>query len=350
MSMSTENAGPKPLKVVVWDLDNTLWQGILLEDGDVKPREGVVEAVRELDARGVVQSVASRNDEATALARLTELGLAEYFLVPQIGWGAKSESVRRIAEALNLGLDAFLFLDDDAFEHAEVARAHPQVRTAEYTDAAALLGRADLAVVPGAPDGSWRRLQYRTDLKRSDAEQGFTGTPDEFLATLGLKLTVRHAGPGDLRRAEELTVRTHQLNATGYTYSMAELDELRTSETHALLVAEQSDRFGDYGTIGLVLVEQGTEIWTLKLLLVSCRVMSRGTGTVLLNHVIRRAMEQGVRLQGEFVPTDRNRPMQVAYRFAGFATVGEENGVMVLEHRAANAPALPAHLDLRSEF
>ncbi|MER5638831.1 HAD-IIIC family phosphatase [Kitasatospora sp. NPDC002227] len=340
----------KPLKVVVWDLDNTFWQGILLEDGDVEPREGVAEAVRELDARGVVQSVASRNDAATALARLTELGLAEYFLVPQIGWGAKSESVRRIAEALNLGLDAFLFLDDDPFEHAEVSRAHPQVRTAEFTDAAALLTRPDLAVAPGTPDGSWRRLQYRTDLRRADAEQEFTGTPDEFLATLGLRLTVRHAQPGDLRRAEELTVRTHQLNATGYTYSMAELDELRSSASHALLVAELADRFGDYGTIGLVLVEQGAELWTLKLLLVSCRVMSRGTGTVLLNHVIGRAIEQGVRLRGEFVPTDRNRPMQVAYRFAGFAPAGEENGVMLLEHRGGTAPALPAHLDLRSAF
>ncbi|WP_441247480.1 HAD-IIIC family phosphatase [Kitasatospora sp. McL0602] len=341
----------KPVKVVVWDLDNTFWQGVLLEDGDdVKLRDGVAEAVRELDARGVVQSVASRNDEPTALAKLAELGLDDYFLAPQIGWGAKSESVRRIAEALNLGLDAFLFLDDDGFEHAEVTRAHPQVRTAEYEGALALLARPDLTQPPGSPDGSWRRRQYRTDLQRADAEQEFTGTPDEFLATLDMRLVVRHAQPGDLRRAEELTVRTHQLNATGYTYSMAELDELRGSATHSLLVAELADRFGDYGTIGLVLVEHTPEIWTLKLLLVSCRVMSRGTGTVLLGHVIARSKEEGVRLQGEFVPTDRNRPMQVAYRFAGFATAEERAGVTVLEHRSATAPPLPAHLDLRSEF
>ncbi|AUG75704.1 hypothetical protein CFP65_0755 [Kitasatospora sp. MMS16-BH015] len=342
--------GVKRVKVVVWDLDRTVWDGVLLEDGAVPLRAGVAEAVRELDARGVVQSVASRNDEATALARLAELGLAEYFLLPQIGWGAKSASVQRIAEALNLGLDSFLFLDDDPFEQAEVGRAHPQVRTAEYTEPADLLGRPDLAAAPGAPDGSWRRQQYRTDLRRTDAEQEHTGTPEEFLATLGLRLTVRHARPGDLARAEELTVRTHQLNATGYTYSAAELDQLRESESHLLLVAELADRFGDYGTIGLVLIERAAGLWTLKLLLVSCRVMSRGTGTVLLQHVIARAMAEGVRLQGEFVPTDRNRPMQVAYRFAGFRTVREEDGLIVLEHRGEKAPTVPAHLELRSEL
>ncbi|MDI5966356.1 HAD-IIIC family phosphatase [Streptantibioticus silvisoli] len=352
-----------PVKCVVWDLDNTLWSGVLLEDAEVTVRPGMAEAVRELDARGVLQSVASRNDPATATARLERAGLAGYFLVPRIGWGAKSESVRRIAADLNLGLDAFLFVDDDPFEREEVSGALPAVRTAEITgphDVAALLARADLtpAVVTG--DGARRRLMYQAEQRRSAAEEDFAGTPQEFLAGLGMRLAVRRAGPGDLARAEELTVRTHQLNATGYTYSHDELDALRSSDRHVLLVVDLADRFGDYGTVGLVLLEgdapAGRETcWTLKLLLVSCRVMARGIGAVLLGHVIARSRERGVRLRGEFVPTDRNRMMLVSYRFAGFALAEERaDGVAVYEYRAAPGaaavPAVPDHLTMTSHL
>ena len=349
---------PPPVKCVVWDLDNTLWPGVLLEDGDVVLREGMAEAVRELDARGIVQSVASRNDERAALDRLAEAGLAGYLLVPQIGWGAKSEAVRRISTALNLAPDSFLFVDDDPFERAEVAKGVPGVRTAEIAsaqDVAALLARPDLNPATVTGDGSRRRLMYRADLRRAEAEADFGGTPEEFLATLDMRLTLRRAGEDDLRRAEELTVRTHQLNSTGYTYSYAELDALRTSDRHVLMVAGLSDRFGDHGTIGLLLVEHDRpdrpRTWTLKLLLVSCRVMSRGIGSVLLGHVIARSRAEGARLLGEFVPTERNRVMLVAYRFAGFAPLEERgDGVTVYEYRSPTVPAVPGYLDLSSEL
>ncbi|MGW2636930.1 HAD-IIIC family phosphatase [Streptomyces sp. NPDC001348] len=339
-----------PVKCVVWDLDNTLWHGVLAEDAEVVLREGVADVVRKLDARGVLQSVASRNHEQTALARLQQEGLAEYFLAPQIGWDAKSVSLRRIAETLNIGLDTFLFLDDDPFEREEVRRAHPGVRVAEVTAAADLLARADLDPGQVTADGGQRRRLYQAEMRRADAERDFTGPPQEFLASLGMRLTVRRAREGDLLRAEELTIRTHQLNATGYTYSYEELDDFRRSSDHLLLVAELTDRFGDYGTIGLVLMESTREAWTLKLLLASCRVMSRGIGTILLNHLVERSRDRGVSLAGEFVLTDRNRQMLVAYRFAGFVPVQENDGVMLLEHRADSTPVVPAHVHLVSEL
>ncbi|MEI5102647.1 HAD-IIIC family phosphatase [Streptomyces sp. PmtG] len=343
---------PPPVKCVVWDLDNTLWHGVLLEDGEdgVTPRPDIADAVRALDARGILQSVASRNDEQAALAALDKAGLRPYFLVPHIGWHAKSASVRAIADALNLGLDTFLFLDDDPFERAEVHAAHPAVRVAEATDGPALLARTDLNPAALTTDGARRRLLYQAEERRTGAERDFPGAPEEFLATLGMRLTVRRAGPGDLARAEELTVRTHQLNATGYTYGRDELGALRTSPDHTLLVAELTDRFGAYGTIGLVLLEHTPGTWTLKLLLASCRVMSRGIGSVLLHHLIARSRAEGARLVGEFVPTDRNRAMLVAYRFAGFRAVSERDGLTLLEHRGTAAPPVPAHLALDSEL
>src|SRR5262245_60645516 len=114
--------GGGPVKCVVWDLDDTLWSGVLLEDREVRPRP---DALRALDARGIRQSVASRNDPAVALGKLRELGVLEYFLHPQIHWDAKSSSVRAISEALNLGLDSLVFVDDQPFERDEVRSALP---------------------------------------------------------------------------------------------------------------------------------------------------------------------------------------------------------------------------------
>jgi FkbH-like protein len=333
----------KLIKCVVWDLDRTVWDGVLLEDGEVTVRLDAGAAIRGLDGLGVVQSIASRNDSRSALDRLAAAGLLEYFLAPRIGWGAKSHSVCQIADTLNLGLDTVLFVDDDPFERAEVQQAHPEVRVC--ADATHLLGRPDLPRSATA-DGSRRRQLYRADFQRADAQRDFTGTSEQFLASLDLRMTIRPATEDDLNRAEELTLRTNQLNATGYTYSRAELAALRHSPDHTLLVTDLTDRFGDYGTVGLALLEHRAGLWTVKLLLVSCRVMSRGIGTVLLNAIIARARGAGARLVGEFVPTDRNRPMLVTYRFAGFAQVGADNGVMVLEHRSDVVPTAPSYLRL----
>ncbi|OLZ67257.1 hypothetical protein AV521_25795 [Streptomyces sp. IMTB 2501] len=351
MRNADEDVAERPMvKCVVWDLDNTLWKGVLLEDPQVVLREDVADVIRLLDSRGILQSIASRNDEAVAMARLKEAGLDEYFLAPQIGWNAKSASVSRIAEELNIGLDTFLFVDDDAFERAEVGDVLRQVRTVDAAEAAALAERADLTPRNPTPEAGRRRSMYQAQLRRTQAEESFAGPAEGFLATLDLRLVLRHAGPGDLRRAEELTVRTNQLNATGYTYDASELEAFRTSPDHDLLVAELSDRFGDYGTIGVMLVERTAQVWTLKLMLISCRVMSRGVGAVLLGRLAASAKDNGVTLRGEFVPSGRNRAMLITYRFAGFGVASESEDRTVFEYRSDTVPQVPDYLQLVSDI
>ena len=163
---------------------------------------------------------------------------------------------------------------------------------------------------------------YQSDAVRDEVEQEFVGTNEEFLATLDMTFTISRARREDLQRAEELTVRTNQLNSTGRTYSYEELDELRESPDHLLLVASLTDRFGSYGKIGLALVEKGRPAWHLRMMLMSCRVMSRGVGMVLLNHVMWLAKADGATLRADFVETGRNRMMHVTYAFAGLQRGG----------------------------
>jgi len=341
---SIENA--KTAKVLVWDLDNTLWSGTLLEGDEVSLRPGVMETLATLDQRGILHSVASKNDPEAAMAKLRELGVADYFLYPQIGWSAKSQSVERIASSINIGLDTVVFIDDQPFEREEVEHVHPQVRTLDATELDSLSDRPDFVPRFITDESAIRRRMYLADIERNQVEEDFTGPQEGFLAGLEMRFTLGPAREEDLKRAEELTVRTHQLNTTGYTYSYAELAALRQSSDHLLLVADLVDKYGTYGKIGLALVEKGSEIWTLKLLLMSCRVMSRGVGTIMLNHILALARDAGVKLQAEFRSNDRNRMMQVTYRFAGFRQIEKREDLIVFENDLENIQPFPDYVEV----
>lgn len=335
------------VKCVVWDLDNTIWDGILLEDPEVRLRPVVPHILKILDERGILLSIASRNDHAAAFAKLRELGIDEYFLYPQINWNSKAASIAQIAKDLNLALDAFAFVDDQPFEREEVAFSHPGVLCVDSAHLDGLLDRPELNPRFITEDSRLRRRMYQADIARNSEEAEFVGPKEEFLATLGMVFTIAPCREEDLKRAEELTVRTHQLNTTGYTYSYEELDALRQSPRHELLIASLEDRHGAYGKIGLSLVEKDPEVWTVKLLLMSCRVMSKGVGTIMIQQLLRRAKEAGVKLRAEFVSNDRNRQMLITYRFAGFREVERVGDVAVMENNFSALQPPPPYVDLR---
>jgi FkbH-like protein len=335
------------IKCVVWDLDNTVWDGILLEDPEVRLRPHVVNILKTLDERGILHSIASRNDHSLAMAKLEEFGLAEYFLYPQINWNSKAASVAQIAKDINIGLDAVAFIDDQPFEREEVAFTHGQVLCLDSATLDDLLDRHEFNPRFITDDSKIRRRMYQADIARNREEAEYTGPKEEFLATLGMIFTIAPCREEDLKRAEELTVRTHQLNTTGYTYSYEELDELRKSPNHKLLISSLEDRHGTYGKIGLTLIEAGPEIWTVKLLLMSCRVMSKGVGMIMIHHVLRMAKAAGVRLRAEFVSNDRNRQMLITYRFAGFREVEKVGEVSIMENDYSAIQPPPPYVDLR---
>jgi FkbH-like protein len=334
------------IKCVVWDLDDTLWHGTLLE-GEVSMREDAKRAIEALDARGVLCSIASKNEAKLALQKLESLGLADYFLHPQISWEPKSGAVARIAEALNIGIDAVAFVDDQPFERDEVRFHHPEVMCFDAADLTAMLAHEKLSPEIVTDEARMRRKLYQADLVRAQAESSSGQPHEEFLATLGMELTIRRAGADDLPRVAELVSRTHQLNTTGRIYSYAELEQMRSSPDHVLLVASLSDVYGPYGTIGLALLDRSGETYTIRLLLMSCRVMSRGVGAVLVNVLRRMAREEGMRLRADFVPTDKNRMMYMTYKFSGFRELSESPALILLEADPDAAIGFPDYVSLR---
>jgi FkbH-like protein len=342
-----DEARSQNIKCVVWDLDNTIWQGIILEDADVSVRPAVIDIIKALDERGILQSISSKNDFNAAWQKLDEYGVAEYFLYPQINWNRKSESIRIIAVSLNIALDSIAFIDDQIFERAEVKYALPEVLCIDAAHIDGLLAMAELNPRFISADSKLRRKMYQSDIQRQAEQEKFNGAQEEFLASLDLVFSVDSVKDGDLQRAEELTVRTHQLNSTGYTYSYEELDRFRKSRRHKLFSAALEDKFGSYGQIGLALIECEKDLWTIKLLLMSCRVMSRGVGSVMINYISNLAQKNKVRLQAEFLATERNRMMYVAYKFAGFEEVAVKENLVLFENRLNQIQPFPNYLKVR---
>jgi len=305
------------VKAVIWDLDGTVWDGILGEGMTPVPRPAVVDIIRELDDRGVLQSIASRNSDE-ALDALAGFQLAEYFLHPQLGAGAKSAAVARICDLLGVATDATVFVDDEPYERAEVSHAHPDLVCLDAAEAPSLLARADLVIDAGTRLP--RRRLHLEELQRraAEAEAGPAMTSEQFLETLDMRLALRRVSPADLPRVHELMERTHQLTTIGDAIAADELAAACRSPDHLALVAALTDRFGAYGTIGFALIHAG-ERWTLRALMISCRVRDRGIGSAVLACAQRGAVRRGKPLRAHFVRTPRNRIMYVTLKLAGFA-------------------------------
>ncbi|RII13769.1 hypothetical protein DSC45_22710 [Streptomyces sp. YIM 130001] len=322
----TGAANAPTVKCLVWDLDDTLWDGVVLEGDSPEPFPGAVATLRTLDRRGILHAAASRGEHSVTGRHLDEHGLADWFCAVRIGWGAKSESVRRIAETLNIGLDTIAFIDNDPVERAQVAGELPMVRCYPAKEAHRLPELTEFTPEHITPEARGRRDLYRAEWRRQQAEEEFPASRQAFLDSLELVMTLLPATEDDLARASELTVRTHQLNSTGLTYDIDELRRLSRSPDHRVQVARLRDRFGDYGIIGLALSELDGKDSVLRLMLMSCRVVSRGTGGVLLHQLVQEALADGRRPVAHFVPTEVNRSMLVTLRFAGFRPVTDASG------------------------
>jgi len=314
-------------KCLVWDLDNTLWDGVCLE-GAVRLRPEAADTIAALDRRGILHSVASRGEADVALAQLKDFALDEYFLVPKINWLPKHTNIIAIGRELDISLDTMAFVDDEPFELEQVAVMLPGVMPLHACRVATLTDLPEFSCSSSTSEARSRRRFYRAESERKAAERGYQSRAD-FLRACGMRLTIRPVDESDVPRVAELMTRTHQLNTTGLIYSPDEVRSLAQSTTQdrVVTVADLTDRFGDYGTIGVAIARTTQAAWSLIYLALSCRVLGRGIERALLVALLRDATRRGYReAEALFRETGRNRQMRVLYHVAGFRVVGPVNG------------------------
>lgn len=305
-------------KVLVTDLDGTLWDGIVSEVGPegIDPegpgRRAYRAWLRALADRGVLLAVASHNDPDVARAAFDRpgLGLAPAdFLAFEADWGPKPDMLRRIAARLHVGTDALVFVDDRPEQRAQVREALPEVAVPEMPDDPArwvesLAGLNLFEAAQLTADDRLRAQSLRDEAARAKAAAALS--PEAYLASLEQELTAEPLGPGNLARAAQLTQRCNQFNMRGTRHTEGDLAGRRG------WVYRLRDRFGDLGAIAAVVLEGDfIETWVI-----SCRALNRGVERLILDHL--RA--QCPTLHGAYVPTARNARCANVYKEHGVPT------------------------------
>lgn len=344
-------AHTEQIKCVVWDLDQTLWSGVLLE-GDVPVlRPGVRTTIEALDRRGILHSIASQGDYALALSALRTLGLEDYFLAPQIDLlRDKAEKIATVAETLNVQLEHLAFIDDSAYQRALVTHSLPGVTVFDAQQAVELPALPVFRVGQSTTESRSRRRLYQAELQRQRAQKNWSGSRLDFLKSCRIGVTLRAARRQDVERIGELLGRTHRLNASMHTYSQQTLDDVVGSGPYRVTVAQLSDCFGDQGLVGVLILGQEPGQWEIETLLVSCRVMGRGVGETLLVYGLTVAKKQGQKLlRARYQQTAYNRPMSVLFVTHGFRLNPQKDAIVSFRHDLAQVPDYPAWVSVRLE-
>jgi FkbH-like protein len=332
-------------KLVIVDLDNTLWPGVLAETEspfgggalnhgrvDLSPWFGIHEALRALQHRGFLLACCSKNDEAVVRKywRYPErsapflLGLDD-FVTHRIDWNEKADNIRSIVSELDLGLDAAVFIDDNPVERDKVRRYLPEVLVLGdnlFTVRSRLLTGPEFQVPTVTVESRNRTRMMKEQVgRRRVKEEAVDG--DDYVRSLEVRVEVgRVLDPALLDRIAELVQRTNQFNTTGIRFGKDELRALCAGEGGSELFAMRvADRFGDHGLVGACVVV-GDRV---ELFVMSCRVIGLGVERVLLGRAVESVLERSPTVTARFLPTDRNTPARHLFRDGGFVEVAGGN-------------------------
>ena len=288
--VAAEQSAPT-VKCVVWDLDGTLWDGILIETdapASLKLKQDVLETMRALDERGILQSVASKNDFDNAYPVLERLGVAEYFLYPQIHWNAKSASMKEIAKNLNIGIDSLALIDDSVFEREQVRSALSMVRIYDAAEMDKLLSLPEFSV-PVTEESKNRRQMYRAEEQRNLLRSSDNTDTVEFLKKCHLKARLfSPSAETEKLRCYELVVRTNQLNMSGKKYTPEEFESVLSRPGHKVFALSCGDDFGEYGIVGFgqYKIEKGFLVFTEFAM--SCRIAGKYVESALFSALLQK--------------------------------------------------------------
>jgi len=332
-------------KAVVVDLDNTLWGGVIGEDGIEGIKIGLEypgaaflalqRALLDLHRRGLILAIASKNDERDALDVLDRhpgnLLRREHFAAHQIGWNPKPESLRRIAAELNIGLDSLVFVDDNPAEREAVRRELPEVLVVELPQdpmqyAASLRALPCLERVRVSSEDRDRGRQYAEQRSRA-AHKTSAATLEDYYRSLEMIVEIAPLADATRARVSQLTQKTNQFNLTTRRYDESALAALAAEHTTRVYSCSVRDRFGDNGLVGVVIVRDQAPAFEIDTLLLSCRVIGRTIETAMLSYVATQARRAGARsLRGWFVPTAKNEPAADFYPRHGFEPIETRDG------------------------
>lgn len=355
----TETEQRVPKKVLLVDLDNTLWGGLagerehrpleLSEDHQGLTYKNAQRVLKLIEQSGTVLGIVSKNNEEDAMAVIRQhphMVLRETdFAIWRINWSPKHENIREIAAALNLGLDSIVFWDDSPAERELVKQMLPEVEVPDFPDRPEELAPALTEIYEKyfrkarlTEEDREKTRQYAQNQQRSRLERQ-TGDYDEYLRRLQIR--IQPVNPGaHMERLVQLVNKTNQFNLTTIRYSQEEMQKTVEDSLKKVYLYRVEDCFGDYGVVSAAIVDLTQEAPVIEEWVLSCRVMGRGVEDALLERMETELLQEGYTcLRGRYVPTAKNKPVAELYDRLGYRTIRQtEDGEKLYEIRLEERP------------
>lgn len=335
-------------KCLVLDLDNTLWGGIIGEDGmegiklgptpEGMPFLDFQKQILNLFERGVILALNSSNNPGDVMKVFDEhpymILKKEHFSAMEVNWNDKISNMRAIAGKINIGLDALVFIDDDSTNREMVRSAMPEVRVvdlpedpSDYVDA--LFKVNDFETFQITEEDVKRNRAYAAEGKRKEFKES-SGDVSQYLKALEMVVTIEKANSFTIPRISQLTQKTNQFNMTTKRFMEEDIKALVNDDNHIVISAKVEDKFGDNGITGVAIVEKRAGEWIIGSFLLSCRVIGRKVEEAMLAYIAEQARREGAgALIGEFIPTGKNSVAKDFYKGNHFDLIDRRNGTEI---------------------
>lgn len=328
-------------KCVIFDLDNTLWGGVIGDDGierieignlgNGKAHSQLQKWGKQLKERGIILAVCSKNDEDNAkepFLKHPEMVLKlEDFAIFVANWNNKADNIRDIQKVLNIGFDSMVFIDDNPYERNLVRENIPEVCVPELpedpVDYVDFLRNENLFETTSYSGNDQKRTeQYQAEAERIVFQKSFSD-PGEYLASLEMTAEVKEFDSFSIPRVAQLAERSNQFNLRTIRYSEAEIVSISNSDNQIGLTYGLKDKYGDYGIIAVLILNKTKNHFFIDTWIMSCRVLKRGVEWFILNDLVTRAKELGIaEIHGEYIPTKKNKLVKDHYQSLGFKSRG----------------------------
>ncbi len=350
-------------KCIVLDLDNTLWGGIVGEDGfdgielgHSSNGKAFVDFQKELLSlwnHGIILAINSKNNFEDAMKVINEhpnmILREKNFASIQINWNDKAQNLKQIAEEINIGLNSIAFFDDDKINRERIKQEFPEVLTIEVPDdpsqfSLILKNLNDFNVLQRTDEDIKRGQMYSQQRERKELEKSISNL-DDFLEQLDIKVKMKNSSEFLIPRISQLTLKTNQFNLTTKRYQEEEIRNFTNDDKFIVGCAQVSDKFGDNGITGVYIINKQEKVWFIDTFLLSCRIMGRGVENGIISQILIDAKNNGVEeIRANFIPTQKNKPAENFLPDFGFKKQGD-----VWIYKLNNEIKSPKHLKVEIE-
>ena len=316
-------------KCIVLDLDNTLWGGIVGEDGfdgielgQTPNGKAFVEFQKQILSlwqQGIILAINSKNNSDDAMKVIRDhpdmILREKHFASIQINWNDKAQNLKQIAAEINIGLNSIVYFDDDKLNQERIKQEFPEVLTIEIPNdpsqySSMLTDLNDFNVLQKTEEDTKRGEMYAQQRQRKQFENTVSNL-DQFLKQLDIKVKIKKSSEFLIPRISQLTLKTNQFNLTTRRYQEEEIRKFSKDENFVVGCVQVLDKFGDNGITGAYIVKKNETSWILDTFLLSCRIIGRGVEDAMLSHILKDAKNNGIKeFKAEFISTQKNKPAE----------------------------------------